>query len=161
MKKFILALLIITATLIPAYASSKVEQLSHAIAKAEGFYTRGTVPNRFNNPGDITSSSLHAYPGQIGLSPHRHYVIFKNASHGWAALQGQIQKIIDGTSKKYTQNMTFTQMSLIYSSGKRWGTNVCAVLHISPQTTFEEFFELPPRPHYELDQSILRALFQS
>lgn len=165
MKKFILALIIILVMLVPAYAksASKVDQLAHAIAKAEGFYTKGTVPNRFNNPGDITSSSRHAYPGQVGLSPHHHYVIFKNASYGWAALRGQIQRIIDGKSKVYKQNMTFAQITHIYVGAagpweKNWERNICSALGVTPRTTFQEFFELAPKVKYEINYGVLRTL---
>jgi len=147
MRKFILAVIITLALIMSAPAQSvdhKVKELAHAIAMAEGYFIRGTIPNRYHNPGDITSSSRHAYPGQVGLSK-RGYVIFKNSDYGWQALYDQIQRVIDGTSTRYTQSMTFRQIAKVYAEDRQWAKKVCSILGITPQTTFEEYFELAPR----------------
>lgn len=156
MKKFILALIVFLALTVFATAQSQQQKLAHAIAVAEGFYQKGTLPNRLHNPGDITSSLRHAYPGQIGL--YHGYVIFKSNQYGWEALFNQIQKVIDGTSSRYTQNMTFAQIAKVYAKDRRWGNKVCSILGITPQTTFEEYFELAPKVRYELDTRVLQAL---
>lgn len=125
----------------------KVAKFANAIARTEGFYIKGTVPNRLHNPGDITARRRDAYPGQVGL--YRGYVVFKRDSYGWAALRDQIQRVIDGTSTKYTQEMTFARIAKVYAQDSRWGKTVCKLLKIEPSTTFEEYFELAPRVKME------------
>jgi hypothetical protein len=41
-----------------------IERIAHAIAAEEGDFTRGTVPNRLNNPGDLI------FMKQAGAVPH-------------------------------------------------------------------------------------------
>lgn len=71
-----------------------MEKLAEAIARMEGFYLNGTVPNRLNNPGDLV------FVGQHGAKPHpitgkdgkvRTYCEFATTEDGWAALHRQIQ----------------------------------------------------------------------
>lgn len=122
----------------------KVAKLATAIARTEGFYVKGTVPNRCHNPGDIRAKSAHAYPGQAGLN-RRGYVIFRNDAWGWAALEKQIEKVIDGTSTVYSREMTFKKFAKSYAADPHWVRVVCDILQITPATTFDEYFELAPR----------------
>jgi hypothetical protein len=78
-----------------AVDSDKVHSLAVAIAKAEGFGVKGTVPTRYHNPGDIRSRSLHAYKGQVGLN-RCGYVIFKNDKAGFAALETNLMLMASG-----------------------------------------------------------------
>jgi hypothetical protein len=124
--------------------AQQVHTFAVAVAKTEGFYIRGTIPNRLHNPGDICTSLPHAYPGQRGL--YRRYAVFKSDQWGWAALEAQIQKVIDGSSTKYTADMTIAQVARVYAENWRyWGTTVARLLHVTPETTVAEFFGLPPR----------------
>jgi hypothetical protein len=139
---------LVSLMLVGTAGASPVHDFAKAIARTEGFYVRGTVPNRFHNPGDIRSFAKGVrYPGQIGTSPHG-YVIFKSDHWGWMALENQIQKVIDGTSTKYTQEMSFAQIAKVYAQDKRWGVTVCKILRITPTMTFEEYFSLPPRMRF-------------
>jgi hypothetical protein len=155
----VLALVLTLALFAPAMAQDKAHNLAHAIAMAEGYYSKGTIPNRLHNPGDITSSSRHTYPGQIGL--YHGYVVFKNDTYGWAALLDQIQRVIDGTSTRYTQSMTFAQIARKYAEDRNWGKKVCSILGITPNTTFEVYFDLPPKVKYEFNPRLLQALPRS
>src|SRR5271165_3492446 len=111
MKKHIITFFLMTASCF----ATPVSKLTHAIAKAEGFYKKGTLPNRYHNPGDIRSKLRHAYPGQIGLNKHG-YVIFRDDASGWAALTAQIDKIISGESTKYNVNMTLNEFARKYAT---------------------------------------------
>jgi hypothetical protein len=122
---------------------ARVSQMATAIARTEGFYVKGSLPNRLGNPGDIRARSTHAYAGQQGL--YHGYVVFRSDAWGWAALEKQIESIIEGTSGVYNQEMTFYRIAKRYASDPRWARNVCKILRISPRETFAEFFELPPR----------------
>lgn len=144
MKKFILMKLVSLLLVGTAHAQvDKLQDFAHAIARTEGFYAKGSLPNRLHNPGDIRSRLRHAYPGQVGL--YHGYVIFKNDQSGWFALYTQIQKVIHGTSRFYTQGMTMAQIAKVYATSPQWPRTLCKILKITPATTFEEYFMLPPR----------------
>jgi hypothetical protein len=121
----------------------KIDALAVAIARTEGFYVARTIPHRLHNPGDIRSTSLHAYAGQRGL--YHGYVVFKTDRDGWTALRAQLQRIVDGTSKRYTIEMPFSAVARTYAQDPRWGRTVCRILGITPQTTVAEYFDLAPR----------------
>lgn len=126
-----------------AFTPSRTEALAGAIARAEGFYVKGSVPARFHNPGDIRSHSRHAYAGQVGLSRHG-YVIFRNDAAGWAALRGQIEKVISGESKIYTVNMTLRQFSKRYATSATWVRNVSRLLAVDANAPLWEVLDVAP-----------------
>lgn len=127
-------------------AQDKVEQFAHAIARTEGFYTKRTIPNRYHNPGDLKIMARgEKYAGQVGIGKAKH-VIFRNDAVGYAALYHQIDKMLSGDSKFYTQEMTLLQIGKLYAKNSRlWAKNLAKNLGVSPNTTLEEYFELPPR----------------
>lgn len=142
---FALALLFVLSSRL--HCETPVHTFARAIARTEGFYIKGTIPNRLHNPGDIMTRLKRAYPGQVGT--YHGYAVFKNDAYGWAALEAQIQRVIDGTSTKYTQDMTMVQVAKVYAANWRyWGRTVCKILKISPSLTFQEYFNLPPRVHF-------------
>jgi hypothetical protein len=147
MKKFLISklvslLLIGSAAGMSVEQLAKVEKMATAIARTEGFYKKGTIPNRLHNPGDIMSSLTHAYPGQVGL--FHHYVVFKSDRAGWTVLENQIISIINAESTRYTQAMTFAQIAKVYAASPNWVKTFCTILQISPSLTFQEYFELAP-----------------
>lgn len=138
----------------------KVQSFAHAIAKAEGFYIRGTVPSRYHNPGDLTCPRFtHCYDGQRGVSK-RGYVIFRNDAAGWSALKQQLTSIINGTSKKYDLRMTFAQMGHIYACDRRWARKITGWLGVDLTTTLAEYFEIPPSP-FQLPPEAFNARLSS
>jgi hypothetical protein len=138
-------LLFILVLVLPGHSQeNKVSQMATAIARTEGFYTTGTIPNRYHNPGDLRASIKNAYPGQTGLAKHG-YVVFKSDAWGWAALEKQIQMIIDGDSQHFDQSMTFAQIARIYAASPEWPKTLCKILKISPALTIQEYFGLAPR----------------
>jgi hypothetical protein len=144
MKKFLMAKLISlmllgTCSGLSVEQLAKVEQVATAIARTEGFYVKGTIPNRLHNPGDIKSRHRDAYPGQTGL--YHGYVVFKNDKAGWRVLENQITAIVDGESTKYTQEMTFAQIAKVYATSPQWPKTFCKILQISPDETFKQFME--------------------
>jgi hypothetical protein len=137
-------------------AQDKVEQFAHAIARIEGFYQHGTIPNRYHNPGDLKVMARgEKYPGQVGIGKAEH-VIFRNDAAGYAALYHQIDKILSGESKFYTQEMTLLQVGKFYAKNSRlWAKNLAHNLGVSPSTTLEEYFELAPRVKIELPRTFV------
>lgn len=62
----------------PAYAE--------IIARHEGFYHAGSLPQRLNNPGSLK------YVGQAGaVRDHAGFARFPSAEDGWAALQQDVE----------------------------------------------------------------------
>jgi hypothetical protein len=76
-------------------------------------------------------------------------VIFKSDTAGWNALYHQIDKALSGDSKYYRQDMTLREVAKRYAANStRWARNVARQLHVTPDTTLEEFFDIPPRINY-------------
>ncbi len=124
-----------------AFAQTRTTDLAVAIAKAEGFYTKGTIPSRCNNPGDIRPDSR--LPGQVGWCSGG-YAKFRNARAGFAALEHQLEKIADGSSTRYNVNMTLAQVGKTYACDTRWAKNVAKTLGVTPQTQLWEVLGVPP-----------------
>ena|SRR5258708_3959070 len=144
MKKFILMKLVSLMLIGTAWGQvDKLQEFAHAIARTEGFYAKRSLPNRLRNPGDIRSRLRHAYSGQIGL--YHGYVVFRRNQDGWNALYTQLQKVIDATSRFYTQDMTMAQIAKVYATSPQWPRTLCKILKITPAMTFEQYFNLPPR----------------
>ena len=123
-----------------AQVSSNVYELAHAIAHAEGYYTKGTIPNRAHNPGDIRALSAHQFPGQVGINSKR-YAIFRNDAAGFAALYHQLEKVEAGESRFYSADITMRQFSKTYAEvNDVWLHNVCKMLSISPSMTLRQYF---------------------
>jgi len=122
---------------------SQYRQFSWAIAKAEGFFIKGSIPNRNHNPGDIKSLHNYAFPGQIGTDKHGH-VIFRNDNKGWAALQNQV-KLMCGENSRYSPQMTIQQIGKLYAKNwRQWSANVARNMNCDPHMTLAELFSIPP-----------------
>lgn len=133
---------VLLALLLTTSCFSQVQTLAKAIAKAEGFEQKGTIPNRYNNPGDLKVVRGYRYPGQVGVGKGGH-VIFRSGA-GWAALEHQINKIIDGTSR-YNVNMTLEEIGKKYAGNWRvWSTSVARNLGVTPRTSLWEVLDVPP-----------------
>jgi len=151
MKKFLMAKLVSVMLMGTAAAMTglsveqlaKVEQVATAIARTEGFFRPGTLPNRLHNPGDFRSLRRDAYPGQVGL--YHGYVRFSSDKAGWRVLENQITAIVLDKSKKYQRSMTFGQIAKVYAASPQWPKTFCKILQISPSMTVNEYFNLPPR----------------
>jgi len=145
MKKFLMVKLVSLTLCSTAYglAPTPTVQLAQAIAKAEGFYTRGTIPQRCHNPGDLKTITGYRYPGQAGVCKGMH-ARFRSNADGWRALEHQLSKIIDGTSR-YSVNMTLRQVSKRYAGNSRvWMDNVARNLGVTPNTCLFEILDVPP-----------------
>jgi hypothetical protein len=118
-------------------------QFSWAIAKQEGFFQRGSIPNRLHNPGDIKFIPGYRFPGQVGVDKFGH-VKFKNDYWGWAALQNQVRKMC-ASEGRYSADMTIQQIGRKYAKDwKRWSVNVATYMNCSPKNTLAELFGIPP-----------------
>ncbi len=105
-------------------AGNRIEDIAQAIAKAEGFYVEGSLPQRRNNPGSLKLSgdSLTGFP---------------SVEDGWNALRKQIRIILDGRSSFYKSDMTIEQIALIWTGNdnpEAWARIVSGELGVAGQT---------------------------
>jgi hypothetical protein len=134
---------VLLALLLTTSCFSQVQTLAKAIAKAEGFSKAGSLPSRYRNPGDLKVVRGYRYPGQEGVGKGGH-VIFRSSAAGWAALEHQINKITDGTSR-YNVNMTLEEIGKKYAGNWRvWSTSVARNLGVTPRTSLWEVLDVPP-----------------
>ena len=134
---------VLLALLLTTSCFSQVQTLAKAIAKAEGFGKAGALPSRYRNPGDLKAVRGYRYPGQVGVGKGGH-VIFRSNDAGWAALEHQIDKMADGTSR-YNVNMTLEEISKKYAGSWRvWSTSVARNLGVTPGTSLWEVLNVPP-----------------
>jgi hypothetical protein len=125
----------------PEQPLTKVERLAHAIAKAEGFYVKGSIPNRYHNVGDIKAVKGFKYEGQIRIGKGRH-VIFATDEDGWRALYRQLTLIAQGYSKHYSMDMTLQQLAKKYAGNWRvFAKNLSHSLGVPQSTTLKEFLD--------------------
>jgi|SRR5579872_1924775 len=102
--------------------------IAQAIAQAEGFYVSGALPQRQNNPGDLSNAS--------GI------MTFSDMAAGWRALYGQINLMISGGSHVYSPTDTITQISQKWTTDvppgaqANWAANVARSLGLTPDNTF-------------------------
>ena len=140
MRTLLTALLLTTL----CSAQDQVQTLGKAIAKAEGFYIKGTIPNRCKNPGDLKVVKDYRYPGQVGVCKGGH-ARFRTDTDGWAALIHQIEKITSGESKYYSVNMALQEIGNYYARNSRvWAKNVAHNLGVTPDTYLFEVLDVPP-----------------
>jgi hypothetical protein len=127
----------------------KLNDFTVAIAHAEGFGPRRTLPTRYHNPGDLKCHPRkpgYHFKGvrRIGKGGH---AIFKSDAAGWAALRTQVILILGGNSRNFNKDMTINQMAQMYARNWRhWAANVANELGVSPDATLAEYFDLPMEP---------------
>jgi len=138
MRTILLAALLLTTS---CFAQDRVEPLVKAIAKAEGFGVKGTIPTRCHNAGDIKALRNYRFPGQVGV--RKQYVVFKSDKAGWEALRHQIEKIIAGESR-YSVNLTLKQLGKRYAESSIWPRVVAKYLSVTPETYLWEILDTPP-----------------
>src|SRR5271157_2115816 len=141
--------------------SKKLDSLATAVAHAEGFGTRHTIPTRYHNPGDLKSAAIYRkLPGQKSLGKGDH-VVFENDAAGWAALRDYLSKMVDGRSRRFNADMTLAQASRIYAGNWRpWLKLVTQELNVPTTIKLRDLLlftppdiittELQPPPPLEL-----------
>lgn len=101
--------------------SIKVRSFAEAIARAEGWYVQNSLPRRRNNPGSITDSS-----GKL--------IQYSSESAGWEALYSQIRRMVSGSSRYYSPDMTLLQAAVVYTGNDKpdaWARIVSGQLGVS------------------------------
>lgn len=105
--------------------------IARAIARAEGFYSPGSLPARANNPGDLELPGVK--PAIEGKT------VFPSVVSGWNHLLAQIAGMLSGTDKLWPATMTLADAGMRYSGGDPdWAGNVAKDLGVYPGTTLGE-----------------------
>jgi hypothetical protein len=113
----------------PTSYSYKLQRFAEAIARQEGFYVTGAIPQIANNPGDLKVPGLPTLPGTSITK-------FQSVAAGWNALYKQLHLILTGGSNYYTLDMTIEEMSRVWTATQQqpWAQNVSNYLGV-PVTT--------------------------
>ena len=113
----------------PTSYSPKVQRFAQAIARQEGFYVTGAIPQIANNPGDLKIAGL---PTLAGTSITR----FSSIDAGWNALYRQLHLILTGASSYYTLDMTIEEMARVWTATEQaaWSANVARQLGVPVST---------------------------
>ena len=121
-------------------------RIAHAIAHAEGADIFGSVPDRLNNPLDI-SDGLHIFDSQFHDGSH--VTKFPDKETGWGWGHDKLQNIALGKSHVFKPSMTWAQIGKEWAGDSAdWVNNVCSDysfgempigLNVSPDSTFQEF----------------------
>lgn len=114
----------------------RLSTLAHAIGLAEGDNVVGAVPYRAHNPGDLKL-------GDVGLGTINGITIFHSDAEGEAALEKQLDKAADGSSRYYHLDMTIADMARRWTANDAdtWAANVARFLGVTPDTTLREVLE--------------------
>lgn len=107
-----------------------IKRMAQAIARAEGFYVAGSVPQRAHNPGDLK------VPGWTGPTLGDNISVFATDDAGWNALYRQLYLILTGQSAYYNLDMTIADMARTWTATQQsaWGSNVAAALGVPTST---------------------------
>ena len=120
------------------YYPRKVNDLASAIARAEGFYVPGSIPQLAKNPGNLKSPTWTYAGEREGQTLGSGIVVFQTADAGWAALKRQLMLIISGESNVYSLAMTIRQMGTTWTGnateGAAWSNNVALAFGVNPDT---------------------------
>jgi len=131
--------LVLDATGASAQSSDTTRQISIAIGVAEGGYdasgnnlNNGTLPSRNHNPGDLTVDVNSTGSGVSGG-----FVVYPDDATGFAALDYQVGKWLDGSSDNATSASTIAQISQFYTTTDQaaWAANVASVLGVTVDTS--------------------------
>ena len=106
----------------------RIWAICSAIAIAEGYGKKDSIPTKFCNPGDI-SDGCNIFPFEI----HSGSKVVKFPSHeeGWTRLYNKILNASKGLSHVYLPSMTWRAFARMYAGNwEVWLKNVCHELNV-------------------------------
>lgn len=117
----------------------KLWDVARAIAFAEGANVEGSVPDRLNNPGDL-SDDFATYGGENkdGSNVTR----YPTKLDGWYALRSKLYRAASGHSHVYRPTMSWTGWAKEWAGNwQAWVTNVTRQLGVSPDAAVGDYFK--------------------
>jgi hypothetical protein len=113
-------------------SGDRIWLICHAVAYAEGANKAGSLPDRANNPGDI-SDYFDTYGGVVCGS---NVTQFPNKQIGWQKLYEKWSNIFSGISTTFDANSSWTVIAQSWAGDwKNWVTNVSNTLGVDPNST--------------------------
>lgn len=105
-----------------------IKTMAQAIARAEGFYVNGSIPQRAHNPGDLK------VPGTTNTI--NGITVFDSDDAGWNALYKQLYLIVTGRSSYYNLDMSIDDMARTWTATEQnaWAANVAGALGVDRST---------------------------
>lgn len=115
----------------------RIWDICRAIAYAEGANISGSVPDRTNNPGDISDGgSEYGHTAADGSN----VTDFPDKATGWQWLYNKVSAIINGKSSVYDANWTIAQVSQKWAGNSgAWANNVASRLGVSTDSTWTDY----------------------
>lgn len=115
----------------------RIWDICRAIAYAEGAEVAGDIPDRLNNPGDI-SDWAGTYGSQYADGSG--VTTFPSKQIGWQKLYDKWWNIVNGGSSEYSPSMTWTQIAQVWAGDwQDWVNNVTAHLGVSANSTVADY----------------------
>lgn len=117
-------------------SGDRIWLICHASGYAEGANKAGSLPDRANNPGDI-SDYFDKYGGVVCGS---HVTQFPDKATGWNALYEKWSNILSGNSCEYNPNDSWQVIAQTWASDwQDWLKNVTGILNVDPNSTPAQF----------------------
>src|SRR5271170_1212292 len=89
-----------------------IQAFATAIAKEEGFYVDGSVPQRARNPGDLANGDVGNGVIETGGPNGAKITIYTTVEDGWNALLNKVARMLNGSSEVYLLSMTIQQVGI-------------------------------------------------
>ena len=112
---------------------------------AEGFGKLGPTSHA-NNPGNLTDE------GDVGcgcIQTHGRngakITIYRTPEDGWAALTRKVTRMLNGSSRVYTLDLSIAQVAQKWCGDPAWGINVAKYLKVTPETTLATLIGNDPK----------------
>jgi hypothetical protein len=123
--------------------TDKMKAFAVAIAREEGYYVAGSIPQKANNPGDLvilgwTGLKLGAEGISVLVSDSADDPLPLNG--GWYKLYHELWLIEKGMSHVYNLDMTLTEMAQKWTDTQQdvWAANVAGFLGVLQETTLRQ-----------------------
>lgn len=109
-----------------------IKDFAQAVARAEGFYTPGSIPARAHNPGDLKLPNTPTIGGGI--------TVFADDAAGWTALYKQLYRVLTNQSTRYNLDMSIADMAHTWTATQAdaWARNVATFLGVGSDTKLWE-----------------------
>lgn len=120
----------------------KIWDICRAIAFAEGANIAGSVPDRLNNPGDISDGALTFATNIPEYHSGSVVTHFPDKLTGWTWLYNKIKNHVTGQSDVYPADLSVTAFAQKYAGNwQNWVTNVANYLKIQDPSsvTFSQY----------------------